>query len=146
MYNHEKYSAFNRSGFFTFGRSSGRSGFLRWESLTKVLDLRWHAGDPNRRGCYQPLGNCGAPLYPANQAASFDLGIVPHSGPLHMAFDGANIWVTNYGMPCQGCGTRSQSFVRATARSGYLCRRHRTGGRIAFDGANIWVANYGGNM
>ena len=61
-----------------------------------------------------------------------------------MAFDGANIWVTNYGMPCQGCGN---TVTKLRSSDGAILGTFVVGtgpAGIAFDGANL-VANYGGN-
>src|ERR1051326_2706827 len=37
--------------------------------------------------------------YSVDQAATISVASVPTPGPLSMAFDGANMWVTNYGFP-----------------------------------------------
>ncbi len=56
-----------------------------------------------------------------------------------MAFDGANIWVTNAG---------SKNVTKLQASTGKVLGTFSVGTvptGIAFDGANIWVANYGSN-
>jgi len=58
--------------------------------------------------------------------------------PCALAFDGANIWVANYG---------SSNVMKLRASDGGILGTYSTGGNgpraLAFDGANIWVANYG---
>jgi DNA-binding beta-propeller fold protein YncE len=54
-----------------------------------------------------------------------------------MAFDGANIWVANYG---------SNTLTKLRASDGSLVTNFAVGTNpdgIAFDGVNIWVANLG---
>jgi len=56
-------------------------------------------------------------------------------GPYNVAFDGANIWVTNNG---------SKSVSKLRASDGKTLGTFAVGNipiGIAFDGANIWVAN-----
>jgi YVTN family beta-propeller protein len=58
------------------------------------------------------------------------------SGPFAVAFDGANIWVTNSGL--------SGTVVKLNASDGENLGTITVGSNprgIAFDGANIWVAN-----
>ena len=65
----------------------------------------------------------------------FDVG----SQPTGVAFDGANIWVSN---------NSSNSVTKLRASDAMDLGTFRTGSYpvgIAFDGANIWVANYGFN-
>jgi hypothetical protein len=72
--------------------------------------------------------------YEGNQTgATFTVG----SGPWGVAFDGANIWVTNHG---------SNSVTKLRASDGALLGTFTAGINpygVVFDGANIWVANYG---
>jgi DNA-binding beta-propeller fold protein YncE len=56
-----------------------------------------------------------------------------------IAFDGANIWVTDHG---------SKTVTKLRASDGALVGTYAVGTQpfgFAFDGANIWVANYGGD-
>ncbi len=71
--------------------------------------------------------------YAANQSgASFNVG----TGPIGVAFDGANIWVTNSATtPSPSCGLRT---APNWERSTWV----RDPEGVAFDGANIWVANF----
>ncbi|MGD1995017.1 MAG: YncE family protein, partial [Anaerolineae bacterium] len=72
--------------------------------------------------------------YPAIQTSiDFNVGF----GPAGIAFDGANIWVTNY-------GDDTVSVLRAN--NGAHIMTPTVGARpagIAFDGANMWVTNFG---
>jgi YVTN family beta-propeller protein len=73
--------------------------------------------------------------YGANQVTTFAVGSSPHG----VAFDGANIWVANYG---------SDNVTKLNAATGAVVGTYAVGDGpigIAFDGANIWVANYYGN-
>ena len=59
---------------------------------------------------------------------------VVHAG---IAFDGANIWVANYG---------SNNVTKLRASDGAILGTYAVGSNpvgIAFDGANIWVTNSG---
>ena len=59
------------------------------------------------------------------------------TNPGAMAFDGANIWVANYG---------SNTLTKLRASDGSLVTNFAVGTNpdgIAFDGVNIWVANLG---
>jgi outer membrane lipoprotein-sorting protein len=70
--------------------------------------------------------------YSANQTANFPVGIAPFG----VAFDGANIWVTNEG---------SNNVTKLRASDGTNLGTFPVGANpigVAFDGANIWVANY----
>ena len=70
--------------------------------------------------------------YPANQALP---DIVVGTQPTAIAFDGANIWVANYG---------SNNVTKLRASDGTILGTYAVGTcphAIAFDGANIWVAN-----
>jgi DNA-binding beta-propeller fold protein YncE len=61
------------------------------------------------------------------------------NGPLGLAYDGANIWVTN-------SGDSTVAKVRAT--DGAILGTFAVGINpwgVVFDGANIWVANYSDN-
>jgi DNA-binding beta-propeller fold protein YncE len=80
-----------------------------------------------------PLAAKAQPLDPADfQVQSFPAG----NDPQFLAFDGANIWVTNSGDDTvtklrASDGTNLGTFPVGTGPLG-----------IIFDGANIWVANY----
>jgi YVTN family beta-propeller protein len=74
--------------------------------------------------------------YPANQS---EIQFATGSGPYYVAFDGANIWVTN---------PYSNSVTKLAASSGSVLGTFNVGSEpvgIAFDGANIWVANFNSN-
>jgi DNA-binding beta-propeller fold protein YncE len=61
------------------------------------------------------------------------------SFPYGVAFDGANIWVTNFS---------SNNVTKLRASDGANLGTFPTGSGpfgVAFDGANIWVANSGSN-
>ena len=69
--------------------------------------------------------------YPANKTTSFKVG----KQPLGVAFDGANIWVTN---------NDDATVSKLRASDGADLGTFNVGGApmgVAFDGANIWVAN-----
>ncbi|OGP80368.1 MAG: hypothetical protein A2V86_00580 [Deltaproteobacteria bacterium RBG_16_49_23] len=69
--------------------------------------------------------------YEVNQTTQFSVG----NGPNRIAFDGANIWVTN---------RDSNNVTKLRANDGTNLGTLAVGlgpGVIAFDGANIWVAN-----
>lgn len=74
--------------------------------------------------------------YDANNAGNtFAVGTTPHC----VAFDGANIWVTNFG---------SNNVTELSASGGALIGTYAVGAnpsQVAFDGANIWVTNAGSN-
>jgi YVTN family beta-propeller protein len=62
------------------------------------------------------------------------------SSPVGIAFDGANIWVTNSG---------SASVTKLRASNGSVLGTFSVGSSptgVAFDGANIWVANFGSKV
>ena len=66
--------------------------------------------------------------YPANLTTTFAVG----SNPTGIAFDGANIWVTNYG---------SNTVSELRANDGSMVGSFAVGTNpygVAFDGANIW--------
>jgi hypothetical protein len=70
--------------------------------------------------------------YAANQTADFPMAL----GPSGVAFDGANIWVTNGG---------ANRVTKLRASDGTILGTFPVGnlpGGVAFDGAHIWVANY----
>jgi hypothetical protein len=87
-------------------------------------------------GTQQPVNfNAVAILrwYPANLTATFGAGSL--SLPSAVAFDGANIWVTNDG---------SNSVAKLRASDGALLGNFGVAAGadyVAFDGANIWVTN-----
>jgi DNA-binding beta-propeller fold protein YncE len=59
------------------------------------------------------------------------------SNPYGVAFDGSNIWVTNFG---------SNTVTKLLASGGALVGTYTVGSNpygVAFDGTNIWVANDG---
>src|SRR6185369_16632086 len=69
------------------------------------------------------------------------LGVYPTFGtsPFGVAFDGANIWVTNF----------DSNNVTKLSTSGFPLGSYPTGSNpwgVAFDGTNIWVANSGGSV
>jgi len=71
--------------------------------------------------------------YGVNRVTTFAVG----SGPLGLAFDGANLWVTNF---------ESDNVTKLNAATGALVGTYAVGEfpqGIAFDGTNIWVANSG---
>ena len=58
------------------------------------------------------------------------------TNPSHLAFDGANIWVTNF---------NSNNVSKIAVNTGTVLGPYPVGDTprgVAFDGANIWVANY----
>jgi uncharacterized protein (TIGR03437 family) len=71
------------------------------------------------------------------------LGVYPAgTGPQGIAFDGTNIWVTNYG------GNSGNTVTELLASTGATVNTYTVGKGpygIAFDGSNIWVANAGDN-
>src|SRR5215813_657896 len=77
--------------------------------------------------------------YQANQTANFAVGVAPSGTPATMAFDGANLWVTDF-------NTLTVSKVRPSdgAVLGVFSVGPGAAG-VAFDGVNIWVANNGDN-
>ncbi len=73
--------------------------------------------------------------FPAYQSATFPTGIGPHG----IAFDGANIWVTNFD---------GNTVTELLAATGAVLGTFPVGTEpegVAFDGANIWVVNAGSN-
>jgi DNA-binding beta-propeller fold protein YncE len=73
--------------------------------------------------------------YSANRTTRFPVGV----GPFGVAFDGANIWVTNL---------TSNNVTKLQASDGRVLGTFAVGmnpDSVAFDGANIWVANTGSN-
>jgi hypothetical protein len=74
--------------------------------------------------------------YSANLVTAFPTG----TGPVGAAFDGANIWVANYGdntVTELRCSDGSNQGTYSAGGSGPTW--------VAYDGANIWVANYTSN-
>ena len=74
--------------------------------------------------------------YPAGQAGSFPVG----SSPRAMAFDGANIWVSNI---------NSNNVTKLRASDGANLGTFAAGANpwgLCFDGANIWVVNSRGQQ
>jgi DNA-binding beta-propeller fold protein YncE len=73
--------------------------------------------------------------YAANSTTSFTVG----TDPTGIAFDGANIWVTNFA---------DATVSKLRANDGALLGTFAVGSKpynAAFDGANIWVTNQGDN-
>src|SRR5580692_11169785 len=71
--------------------------------------------------------------YDVNITTSFAVGDEPRG----VCFDGANIWVANYG---------SGTVTKLQANDGTVLGTYSVGhapANIAFDGANVWVTNYG---
>jgi len=101
-------------------------------------------GPPGPQGVPAPAGPGGLAVNPLQVGL---LKWAPYSGvsfqvggqPFGVAFDGANIWVTNAGA----------SFVtKLRASDGANLGNFSVGSAslgVAFDGANIWVANQGSN-
>lgn len=77
--------------------------------------------------------------YDANQATSIAVGkSMGFEGPESVAFDGANIWVSNQ---------QDNTVTKLQASDGTNLGTFAAGAfpqGVAFDGANIWVANNGG--
>lgn len=76
------------------------------------------------------------PLDPSYTIQSFPAG----SGPAYLAFDGANIWVTDYGVPYK--------VTKLRASDGELLGAFPVApnpAHLAFDGVNIWVASDNGH-
>lgn len=75
--------------------------------------------------------------YGANTTTTFAVGKQPRG----VCFDGANIWVANYG---------SNTVTKLRTNDGQVLGTYAVGtqpANVAFDGANIWVTNYGsGNV
>ncbi|MGC2109674.1 MAG: hypothetical protein WA655_09165 [Candidatus Korobacteraceae bacterium] len=71
--------------------------------------------------------------YAANQSTSIKVGLSPYG----VAFDGANVWVTDGG-----------SVTKLRAADGAILGTFNVGaygpGTLVFDGANIWVTSNGG--
>ena len=71
--------------------------------------------------------------YDVNITTSFAVGDEPRG----VCFDGANIWVANYG---------SGTVTKLQANDGTVLGTYNVGhapANIAFDGANVWVTNFG---
>jgi outer membrane protein assembly factor BamB len=70
------------------------------------------------------------------------------AGPYGLAFDGAHIWVSNYGSPSYPHGT---GVTELNASDGSMIGTFTAGGdlsnpvALAFDGKHIWVGNVSGN-
>ncbi len=87
------------------------------------------------RSAKNPLQIAILHWYNANQTASFAVG----TGPIGVAFDGANIWVANLS---------SNNVTKLRASDGTTLGTFAVGTSphgVAFDGANIWVANDSSN-
>ena len=75
--------------------------------------------------------------YPANQATTFALGT---NDPFALAFDGANLWITN---------NHDNTVSKVRANDGGVIATYPVGFKpsfAAFDGANIWVVNSDGTL
>src|SRR5258708_14099856 len=71
--------------------------------------------------------------YGANTTTNFAVGTQPRG----VCFDGANVWVANYG---------SNTVTKLRANDGSVLGTYNVGtqpANVAFDGANIWVSNFG---
>ena len=94
------------------------------------------AGGPGRTPGVNPL-QLAPPKWSPYSSATFAVGVEPTG----VAFDGANIWVTNYS---------SNTVTELAAATGAVVNTYNPGtlsdpAGIAFDGANIWVANAAAN-
>jgi hypothetical protein len=116
--------------------------------------LQGAAGPTGPQGPAGPAGPAGptGPQGPAGPAGGVSLiqskaallqwyrqDFAVFSGPIGVAFDGANIWVANalsntVSKLRASDGTSLGTFTVGSGPSG-----------VAFDGANIWVANFGSN-
>jgi hypothetical protein len=70
--------------------------------------------------------------YPANKVTAFSTGNVPCAA----AFDGSNMWVSNYA---------DNTVVKMRPGDGQILGTYAVGSgpcRMAFDGSNLWVINY----
>jgi DNA-binding beta-propeller fold protein YncE len=111
------------------------------------------AGPAGQQGPQGPPGPQGvpAPARPAGSAINpLQVGLLkwaPYSGvsfqvegrPFGVAYDGANVWVTNQ-------GSNSVTKLRASDGAGmgiFMAGANPFG--VAYDGANIWVTNQGSN-
>jgi hypothetical protein len=101
-------------------------------------------GPPGLQGVPGPAGPAGSAINPLQVAL---LKWAPYSGvsfqvegrPFGVAFDGANLWVTNAG---------ANFVTKLRASDGANLGNFSVGSAsfgVAFDGANIWVANQGSN-
>jgi hypothetical protein len=142
----QKTDSTNRNSFLgTFEQGGALRFSLKCQTLTKILVSGSLLATHIAIAASNPAAIAELRWYSANQAASFNLADVPHPGPQFLAFDGASIWVSNYGFPCQGCGN---TVTKLRASDGMILGTFVVGtgpAGIAFDGANIWVANYGSN-
>jgi hypothetical protein len=89
----------------------------------QAATMNWAAGNPLKIALLK--------WYPANQTTSFPVG----TQPLGVAFDGANIWVTN-----NYDGTVTKLRANDGEKLGTFAAGPGAMG-VAYDGANIWVAN-----
>jgi YVTN family beta-propeller protein len=98
------------------------------------------AGNPAGVVGVNPLQVALLKWYPANQApnATFGVGIAPTG----VAFDGANIWVSNQG---DGSVTVLQASNGQITETLALTKGASPYG-IAFDGSAMWVANFNGSV
>jgi hypothetical protein len=104
-------------------------------------------GAQGPQGVAGPAGTDGAPATPSPSAmraallqwypSTYSSGGYP---PSDVAFDGANMWVSNYATP--GTVTKLKA-SDGTNLGTYSVGTYPVG--IAFDGANIWVTNAGDN-
>src|SRR6202023_2191129 len=106
--------------------------------------IQGRPGPPGPQGLPAPAGPAGSAINPLQVGL---LKWVPYSGvsfqvegsPFGVAFDGANIWVTNAG---------ANFVAKVRASDGANLGNFSVGGAslgVAFDGANIWVTNQGSN-
>ena len=111
---------------------SGAGSTLTFPDGTTQATVAAPAGSPQ----VNPLQAALVQWFPAYQPApAFSVGVEPTA----MAFDGADIWVTNYG---------SNTVTEFAASTGKVMGTFNVGTKpsgIAFDGGNVWVANSGSN-
>jgi len=111
---------------------SGAGNALTFPDGTVQTSVAAPSGSPP----VNPLQVALLQWFPAYQSApAFSVGVEPSA----MAFDGADIWVTNYG---------SNTVTEFAASTGKVIGTFNVGTKpsgIAFDGGNLWVANSGSN-
>ncbi len=97
-----------------------------WLSFALLFLLSaWSQANPNQIAILK--------WYPANTSAQFSVG----RSPWGVAFDGSNVWVSNFS---------SDTVIKLRASDGSLLGTFKTGNgptAMAFDGENLWVANSG---
>jgi YVTN family beta-propeller protein len=108
-----------------------------WTSIGNIKGEDGEDGADGEDGTYlNPLKIALLQWYEANETRiSYSVG----SRPTSICFDGANIWVTNYG---------SDNVTKLDAVYGNVLGTYNVGSEpqgICFDGASIWVNNQGSN-